>query len=115
MTPVAMLAPIVRHAQDILRVHPRQPLENAVRGGSNDLIRRLWEHRAGIGSKFTDRYAIHRLVHIESTSAPRDAIAREKQIKSWSRRKKVALIESTNPDWLDLAARSYDGDAPLSG
>ena len=73
-------------------------------GVTNDLIRRLWEHRTGIGSKFTDRYAIHRLVHIESTSAPRDAIAREKQIKSWSRRKKVALIESTNPDWLDLAA-----------
>ena len=84
-------------------------------GVTNDLIRRLWEHRTGIGSKFTDRYAIHRLVHIESTSAPRDAIAREKQIKSWSRRKKVALIESTNPDWLDLAARWYDDAAPLSG
>src|SRR5512138_614464 len=84
-------------------------------GVTNDLTRRLWEHHAGIGSRFADRYAIHRLVHVESASRPRDAIAREKQIKSWSRRKKVALIESTNPDWLDLAARWIDEATPLSG
>jgi putative endonuclease len=73
-------------------------------GVTNDLTRRLYQHRHGAGSAFTSKYAVHRLVHVEHASNPRDAIAREKQIKSWSRRKKVALIEAANPDWADLAA-----------
>jgi putative endonuclease len=50
---------------------------------------------------------VHRLVHVETATNPRDAIAREKQIKRWTRAKKIALVEATNPEWLDLS--------PLSG
>jgi putative endonuclease len=57
---------------------------------------------------------IRRLVHIESTSNPRDAIAREKQIKQWTRAKKLALIEADNPQWADLATMWF-ADSSLSG
>ena len=71
---------------------------------TNDLARRLYHHRTGGGSKFASKYAIRILVHVEWASNPRDAIAREKQIKRWSRRKKVALIEASNLWWADLSA-----------
>ena len=51
---------------------------------------------------------IRRLVHVETTSSPRAAIAREKQIKQWNRAKKLALIETDNPEWDDLAAAWFD-------
>ena len=73
-------------------------------GVTNDLIKRLYQHRSGPESSFTWRYRINRLVHVDTASDPRDAIAREKQIKNWTRRKKVALIEATNPGWRDLSA-----------
>ena len=84
-------------------------------GVTSSLIHRAWQHREGIVGGFTKRYACKLLVWYELHATMPDAIAREKQIKSWSRRKKVALIESTNPDWVDLAARWYDDAAPLSG
>ena len=73
-------------------------------GVTNDVRRRVHEHRSGDGSLFASRYRIRRLVYCESTSDIRAAIAREKQIKGWRRSKKVALIESANPLWVDLAA-----------
>jgi putative endonuclease len=69
---------------------------------TNNLVRRLSEHRRGEGN-FTSRYRIHRLVYFATTSDVRAAIAREKQIKAWSRAKKVALISNMNPAWNDLA------------
>ena len=72
-------------------------------GVTNDVVRRVAQHRAGLGSRFTRRYAIQRLVFVESAARARDAIAREKQIKRWSRRKRVALVAEHNPDWTDLA------------
>jgi putative endonuclease len=60
------------------------------------------EHRLGLASGFTNRYHIHRLVHYESFGDIRTAIAREKEIKGWSRAKKIALIETCNPTWVDL-------------
>ncbi len=72
-------------------------------GITSDLRKRLYEHRAGLRSGFAHRYSVHRLVHVDTASNPRDAIAREKQIKNWTRRKKIALIESTNPEWKDLS------------
>jgi putative endonuclease len=75
-------------------------------GVTNDLARRLHEHRTGVASAFTRRYSVHRLVHIETATNPRDAIARETQIKRWTRRKKIALIEMTNPMWEELAPLS---------
>ena len=74
-------------------------------GITNDLERRLFEHRQGMTRGFTKKYNVHRLVYFEETDDPVAAIAREKQIKSWARRKKVALIERCNPDWKDLSAR----------
>jgi putative endonuclease len=83
-------------------------------GVTNNLFRRLAQHRAGLGSRFVHRYGIERLVHLEITTKPGDAIAREKQIKRWSRRKKIALIEETNPSWTDLSS-DWNDTGPLSG
>jgi len=77
-------------------------------GVTNDLLRRVHEHKTGNGSQFTAKYRIRRLVHFEETNDVRAAIAREKQIKGRDRQKKVALIEATHPNWDDLAAGWYD-------
>ncbi|OFW39769.1 MAG: hypothetical protein A3J28_01370 [Acidobacteria bacterium RIFCSPLOWO2_12_FULL_60_22] len=73
-------------------------------GATNNLARRISEHREGLIPGFTSRYRIHRLVYFERYKNVRRAIAREKQIKGWLRAKKVALIEERNPTWDDLAA-----------
>ena len=72
-------------------------------GMTNDLERRLFEHREGIVSGFASRYRLTRLLYFEETADVFEAIAREKQIKGWSRRKKVQLLESVNPSWRDLS------------
>lgn len=72
-------------------------------GMTNDLPRRVAEHKARRGSAFTSKYNIDRLIYVEETSDVREAIAREKQLKGWSRAKKIALIESVNPEWRDLS------------
>lgn len=77
-------------------------------GVTNNLARRLDEHRRGVGSKFTAKYNIKRLVHFEVYPYVRDAIVREKEIKGWRREKKVVLIEETNPGWEDLSAEWED-------
>ena len=77
-------------------------------GVTNDLQRRVFEHKNKQVSGFTSRYNITKLVYFENSSGPYDAIRREKQIKGWLRSKKIALIESINPDWLDLSEDWYD-------
>jgi putative endonuclease len=72
-------------------------------GVTGDLLRRLHEHRVATLPSFTARYRINRLVHFEQTPNARSAIERETEIKGWSREKKLRLIESNNPGWLDLA------------
>ena len=72
-------------------------------GVTSDLMRRIWEHRAGIRSGFATRYAVHRLVRFEPFGDMESAIAREKQLKRWHRRWKINLIEEMNPHWEDLA------------
>ena len=72
-------------------------------GMTNDLERRVWEHRNKAIDGFTSRYNIDRLVWYAATNSVMDAIAREKEIKGWRREKKVALIEEENPRWMDLA------------
>jgi len=76
-------------------------------GMTDDLSRRVWEHRAGSVPGFTKKYNCDRLVHFEEFHKVRDAIAREKQIKVWVRVKKNALIAMTNPEWNDLASDWY--------
>ncbi len=72
-------------------------------GVANDLERRMWEHLNKAVPGFTARYGLNHLVYYEHFADIRDAIAREKQIKRWKRFKKVALIDSMNPEWKDLA------------
>jgi putative endonuclease len=70
---------------------------------TNNLQRRVWEHRHGVIEGFTSKYRNTKLVMAEPYSEVRDAIAREKQLKRWSREKKIALIQASNPDRRDLA------------
>ncbi len=72
-------------------------------GVTNDLKRRVFEHKQKQGSGFTAKYNVDRLVYYEDTGDPRAAIQREKQIKGWLRRRKIALIESANPSWEDMS------------
>jgi len=72
-------------------------------GVTRDLMRRIHAHRQGLMPGFTHRYRVSRLVYFEETPSARSSFARERQIKKWSREKKIALIESTNAGWLDLA------------
>ncbi len=72
-------------------------------GVTNDLTRRMWEHKQGIGGRFTTKYRITRLVYFEETRDIHAALAREKQLKGWNRAKKLALIASDNPRWIDLS------------
>jgi putative endonuclease len=74
-------------------------------GVTNNLKRRMDEHRQGLGSAFTKRYNANILVYCEQTPSREAAIAREKQIKAGSRQKKLDLIEAMNPAWDDLAEK----------
>lgn len=71
-------------------------------GFTNDLKRRVYEHKEKLIDGFTKKYNVHKLVYFESTSDVRSAIQREKQIKAGSRQKKIDLINSVNKDWKDL-------------
>jgi putative endonuclease len=74
-------------------------------GVTNDLERRVYEHKQKLIPGFTTRHNISRLVYFEATEDIRAAIEREKQIKGWLRQKEIALIESMNPEWEDLSFR----------
>ena len=80
-------------------------------GVTNDLARRIHEHKSGMNEGFTKRYNIHRLAYYEIAPNAASAIAREKQIKGYARAKKLALIKSMNPTWRDLS-EDFGGDSP---
>ena len=72
-------------------------------GITNDLIRRVYEHKTHYDpASFTARYHVDKLVYYELFSDPESAIEREKQLKSWTRRRKNKIIEKDNPNWIDL-------------
>jgi putative endonuclease len=71
-------------------------------GVTNDLERRVWEHRNGTGSGFAKKCRVTRLVHAEEYESPGDAIACEKQLKGWRRERKNELVRSSNPQWRNL-------------
>ena len=71
-------------------------------GMTNDLIRRVWEHKQDLVEGFTQKYGVHRLVWHEPVDKSLTAITREKQLKKWNRAWKLRLIEEMNPDWKDL-------------
>jgi putative endonuclease len=76
-------------------------------GVTNSLIRRVREHKSGIGSMFTTKYKLDRLVYYERYEDVHRAIGREKEIKGWLRIEKIALIVSVNPAWRDLSLEWY--------
>ena len=74
-------------------------------GVTNDLIRRVYEHKQGLVEGFTKKYKVDRLVFFEDTNDVESAITREKRLKKWNRKWKIELIEKQNPEWKDL----YEG------
>ena len=76
-------------------------------GVTNSLERRANEHSLGLGSAFARQYNAHKLIYFETFPDPESAIAREKQLKGWSRAKKEALIAQANPQWRDLVTQMY--------
>jgi putative endonuclease len=71
-------------------------------GVTNDLVRRVWEHKKAEAESFTKDYDVNRLVYFECFEDIEAAIHREKRLKKWTRAWKIALIEKDNPDWIDL-------------
>jgi putative endonuclease len=78
-------------------------------GVTNDLIRRMYQHKCGAVKGFTAKYKVTRLVYYEETPNSRAAVARERQIKGLLRERKLRLIESINTGWLDLAENWFTG------
>jgi putative endonuclease len=68
---------------------------------------RVLQHKSGKGGYFTSRYRVTRLLYFEEFSDPREAIARESELKGWRRSRKLALIRSRNPRWIDLGAEWF--------
>lgn len=84
-------------------------------GISNNIERRLYEHRHGMMKGFSSDYRTFKLVYYEIFNDPVNAISREKQIKRWRRSKKDFLVNSQNPDWLDLSEEWYKPDPSATG
>ncbi len=86
-----------------------QPNGTLYTGVTNDLVRRVWEHRNDTIDGFTKKYGVHRLVYYELHASMIEAIRREKQIKKWRRAWKIELIEKENPEWRDLWSSIVEG------
>ena len=85
-------------------------------GVTNNLQRRVYEHKNKLVKGFTEKYNIKKLVYYEETNDINSAIAREKQIKGWLREKKIKLIEESNSEWKDLSEEwMLDSSPDLSG
>ena len=76
-------------------------------GVTNDLARRVWEHKNELNDGFTKRYHVHKLVYFEKYSSVDEAILREKQLKGWTREKKNILVKTNNPSFEDLSSKLY--------
>ncbi len=82
-------------------------------GVTNDLLKRVWEHKQGLVKGFTCKYKVNQLVYYDETNDVYEAIKREHQIKKWRRSWKIELVEKTNPKWEDLNINLTTG-SPLS-
>ena len=71
-------------------------------GVTNNVAKRVYEHKHGLVEGFTKKYHVHKLVYFEETNDIREALTREKRMKKWNRAWKIELIEKSNPDWNDL-------------
>ena len=84
-------------------------------GVTNDLGRRLYEHRHKLVKGFTEKYGLSKLVYFEQTDNIESAILREKQLKKWRRDKKNFLIQTTNPEWADLLQEDPSASVGMTG
>ena len=75
---------------------------------TNNIKKRVYEHKNHLIEGFTDKYNVSKLLYLETFREPTSAIKREKQIKAWRREKKVVLIDTKNPGWNDLSKDWYD-------
>jgi len=82
-------------------------------GLTSNIKKRVWEHKNHVVPGFSDRYKTDRLLYYETIGDSLSAIGREKQIKNWRREKKIKLVESVNPQWVDLAYDWYDQSKEL--
>jgi putative endonuclease len=89
----------------LLRLHHDQSSRTFYTGMTNNLRRRVKEHKLKLVPGFTAKYNITRLVYFETFQYVGNAIEREKQIKAWTRAKRMALVESANPKWNDLSTK----------
>ncbi len=80
-------------------------------GITNNIQRRIYEHKNNLIDGFTKKYKIHRLVHYEQTDSVESAIIREKQLKNWKREWKIKLIEESNINWVDLSLEWMDSES----
>ena len=85
---------------------------NVYIGMTNNLARRVQQHRQGCGSLYAKTYGTTRVVHVEVHRSKQEAITRERQLKKWRRTSKMALIERTNPSWRDLTKKSRHRSKP---
>jgi putative endonuclease len=107
--PIAILAPMPGSEREYFVYILASERKTLYTGMTNDLARRVAEHKRGDVLSFTSRYAVNKLVYYEVAADVRDAIAREKQIKAWTRAERVALIAAQNPEWDDLAGDVLGG------
>jgi putative endonuclease len=84
-------------------------------GVTNDLERRVYEHKNKLTLGFTSKFNLDKVVYFEPTDDVTIAIAREKELKGWVRRKKTALINTMNPEWKDLSEEWYDSPIVVDG
>ena len=75
-------------------------------GSTSDLERRVFEHKQGLVEGFTKKYRVARLVYVEEFDGPAEMVARERELKGWTRRKRLALTHSQNPEMVDYARRT---------
>ena len=88
--------------QPALYIMGNKPKETLYTGVTNNLKKRVWEHRENQVEGFTQRYAVHQLVYYELHEEMIEAIVREKRLKKWNRAWKIRLIQEKNPEWNDL-------------
>ncbi|MFA5107694.1 MAG: GIY-YIG nuclease family protein [Patescibacteria group bacterium] len=84
-------------------------------GVTNDLLRRVYEHKKGLNKGFSSRYHLHKLLYFEETDDVTAAIAREKQLKNWHRQWKINLIKKNNQKLVDLSAKWFGDPETSSG
>ena len=84
-------------------------------GSTNDLDRRIWEHKHGFYDGFTKKYRVTRLVYLEEFRNPMDMVRRERELKGWTRRRKLALIHAENPEMADYARTTARDPSLRSG